>query len=358
MMSLFGKKIFIVFALMALITGVSAGVVFWIISDLPNINNLEVYPPIESSIIYSSDGVVLTELYIERRTFIPHYKIPDHIKKAFIAVEDQRFYYHQGVDIIGIVRALYRNITAKNIVEGGSTITQQLSKMLFLKPERNLSRKIKEAIISVQIERRYTKDEIVGMYLNQVYFGARAYGIESAAQTYFGKPSGELNIAETALLAGMPKAPSLYSPFKNPEKAFHRRELTLKKMLEAGVISLIEYHDANSSPLPARPTYRKFEAPYFIDFLRHQLEAKYSEKIYTTGYKIYSTIDYKMQKAAENAVARGISAVEKRSSAGVQAALVAIDYRNGHIKALVGGNDFWSSQYNRATMAMRQTGSA
>ncbi|BCB97463.1 penicillin-binding protein [Dissulfurispira thermophila] len=350
-------KILLIILLSAAI-GASGGFVYWSLSDLPEIKSLEGYTPFESSFIYSSDGKVLAELYLERRNFIPYYNIPDFVKKAFIAIEDQRFYSHPGMDIVGIIRAFYKNLMAHSIVEGGSTITQQLTKMLFLKPEKSLSRKIKEAIIAVQIEKRYTKDEILGMYLNQAYFGTRAYGIEAAAQTYFGKSVTELSISDAALLAGLQKAPALYSPFKNPEKALMRRQLVLKKMLQSGFISQEQYEKANAEPLPAKPFYRKYEAPYFVEHLRHYLESRYGNAIYTSGLKIYSTIDYNMQKIAEEAVARGIASIEKRVKKGVQAALIAIDLRNGHIKALVGGTDFWETQFNRATMALRQPGSA
>lgn len=351
------SKLLIVVLLSAAI-GAFGGFIYWSLSDLPEVRSLEGYTPSESSFVYSSDGKVLAELYLERRNFIPHYNIPDRIKRAFIAIEDQRFYSHPGVDFIGILRALYKDLMAQSIVEGGSTITQQLTKMLFLKPEKSLSRKIKEAIISVQIEKRYTKDEIMGMYLNQAYFGTRAYGIEAAAQTYFGKSANELSLSEAALLAGLQKAPTLYSPFKNPEKTSMRRQLVLKKMFQNGFISREEYERANAEPLPVKPFYRKYEAPYFVELVRQNLEAKYGNVIYTSGLRIYSTIDYNMQKIAEEAVANGINAIEKRVKKGIQAALIAIDPRNGHIKALVGGTDFWETQFNRATMAFRQPGSA
>ena len=348
----------IVISFLAIGLGAFGGFLYWSSSDLPEVRSLETYTPLESSFVYSSDGHELAEFYLERRSFIPHYKIPAMVKNAFIAIEDQRFYSHSGVDFIGILRALYRDIMAKSIVEGGSTITQQLTKMLFLKPEKNIARKIKEAIISVQIEKRYTKDEILGMYLNKAYFGARAYGIEAAAQTYFGKSVGELSLAEAAMLAGLQRAPATYSPFKNSEKTALRRELVLKKMLENGFISTDQFQQALKEPLPIAPHHRKYEAPYFVETLRQQLEARYGDKLYTSGLKIYSTIDYSLQQAAEEAVKNGIALIEKRVKPTVQAALVAIDPRDGSIKAMVGGTDFWETQFNRATLAMRQPGSA
>ncbi len=342
----------------SVLIGSTFGFLLWSLSELPELKSLEEYKPLKSSIVYSSDGIVLAELYVERRHFIPYYNIPEHVKKAVLAIEDQRFYHHPGVDILGILRAIYKNVIKGEVVEGGSTITQQLAKMLFLKPEKTIKRKIKEAIISAQIEKRYTKEEILGMYLNQAYFGTRAYGIEAASQTYFGKSTKELTVAEAALLAGLLKAPSRYSPFKNPENALLRRKLVLKNMLENGFISKEQFEKANLDPLPLRPNFRRYEAPYFIEFLRQDLEARYGDRIYTSGLKIYSTIDYRMQKAAEKALSKGIDAIEKRTSPGVQAALIAIDIKSGDIKAMVGGNDFWKSQYNRATQALRQPGSA
>ncbi len=340
------------------VIGFSAVFIYLAFLDLPDISSLKSYKPFESSIVYSSDGKVLAEFYLERRTYIPEYKIPPLIKQAFIAIEDQRFYSHPGIDIIGIMRALYKDIKAGGIVEGGSTITQQLAKMLFLTPEKSLKRKIKEAILASQIEKKYTKDEILGIYINQVYFGARAYGIEAASQAYFGKSTLELNLAEIALIAGLPKAPSAFSPFRNPGKAKIRRQIVLKKMIENGYITNEQFNSADSEPLPQKITHRKYEAPYFVESIRQQFETKYSDSLYTSGIRIYSTIDYSMQKIAEQALRNGLMAVERRSGSGIQGGLVAIDLTNGHIKAMVGGTDFWQTQFNRAVMALRQPGSA
>lgn len=348
----------ILIILVTIAIGAFAGFLYWTLTDLPEIKTLENYRPSESSFIYSSDGKILAELYLERRNFIPHYNIPAHVKKAFIAIEDHRFYSHPGVDTLGVLRAIYRNIRALRIVEGGSTITQQLSKLLFLKPERNISRKVKEAIVATQIERRYTKDEILGMYLNQAYFGARAHGIGAAAWVYFGKHISELSIGESAMLAGLLRAPGIYSPFRNFEKSFIRRQIVLTRMRDLGFIDIEEYELANTAPLPIAPNYRKYNAPYFVEFLKRQLEVKYGDEIYTSGIKIYSTVNYEMQRAAEEAVLNGVNTIEERAGSGIQAALIAIDPKNGHIKAMVGGTDFWETQFNRATMALRQPGSA
>jgi len=352
------QKVILFLIVLSALVGMFSGIIYWVTSDLPNINLLEEFTPIESSRVYSSDGKVIAEIYVERRTFVQHYQIPEHVKKAFVSVEDIRFYHHPGVDLIGIMRALWHDVRAGGIVEGGSTITQQLARMLFLKPERSLKRKLKEAVLSIRIEKRYTKDEILGLYLNQAYFGTRAYGIEAASQTYFGKSVHELSIGEAALLATLPKAPSLYSPFKNPEKARERRSVVLKKMLSHDFITEDEFDRAMNEPLPEIPHMRKYEAPYFIEFMRQKLEQKYGPEIYTSGYKIYSTIDYEMQKVAEEAIKRGIKTIEQRVNPGIQASLIAVELQTGHIKAMVGGLDFWKNQFNRATQAKRQPGSA
>ena len=352
------KKLLIVLIALSVLIGAISGFAFWTISDLPNIKMLQEYIPLESSRVYSSDGKVLAEFYLERRTFIPHYQIPEHVKKAFIAVEDVRFYNHPGVDFIGTMRALWHDIKAGGVVEGGSTITQQLARMLFLKPDKSIKRKIKEAALSIRIEQRYTKDEILGMYLNQAYFGTRAYGVEAASQTYFGKTTNELSIADAALLASMPKAPSIYSPFKNPEKAKSRRTIALKQMMDSHFITQAQYEEAENEPLPEHPHFRKYDAPYFIENLRQNLEGKFGNSLYTSGYKIYSTLDSGMQEAAEKALTNGLLSLGKRVNPGVEAAFVAVDLRTGEIKALVGGSNFWKNQYNRATQALRQPGSA
>ncbi len=352
------KKILILLVLLSVVAGVTGGYIYWAITDLPAVRSLEEYAPAESSIVYSLDGKILAELYLERRIFVPHYQIPDHVKKAFISIEDARFYYHPGVDILGILRALINDIREMKVSQGGSTITQQLAKMLFLKPEKTITRKIKEALLSIKIEKRYTKDEILGLYLNQAYFGTRAYGIESASQVYFGKSVTDLTIAEAALLATLPKSPSLYSPFKYPEKARERRSLVLRQMLNHRYITKEQYAIAEKEPLPQNPHYRRFEAPYFVEMLRQELESQFNDGLYTAGYRIYSTIDYELQKAAEESVKKGVTALEERGRKGVEAALIAIDPRTGGIRAMVGGTDFWKSQFNRATQALRQPGSA
>lgn len=351
-------KRLLITAIVSILLGVLSGFLFWNLSDLPRVEALEEYIPVEASKLYSADDELIAEYYLERRTFVPYYRIPDYVKKAFVSIEDERFYKHHGIDITGIARALLYDIRAGRIVQGGSTITQQLAKLLFLKPERSISRKIKEAALSLQIEMRYTKDEIIGLYLNQAYFGSNAYGIEAASHTYFNRSAEELTLADAALLAAIPKAPSIYSPFKNPGKVLKRRNLVLRKMLTLGHISEGEYKKSKEEPLPLRPFRRRYKAPYFVEFLKEKLSRRYSDSLYTSGFRIFSTIDMRMQRVAEKAVANGVKALEKRVTPGVQAALVAVDLRSGAIRSMVGGTDFWQTQFNRAYQSMRQPGSA
>ena len=309
--------------------------------------------------VRSADGVDLAEFYKERRYFVPVRDVPDIVKKAFLAAEDQRFYTHHGFDSKGILRALRRNIAANAVVEGGSTITQQLAKMLIKNPERSYSRKLHEMVIALKLEWKYSKDEILGAYLNLAYFGERVYGIETAARTYFNKSVKDLSVSEAALLAGLLKAPSAYSPLKDPTLARERMKTVLNEMLALHNITRDEYIFALSEPLPESVySRRKYDAPFFIDFIRTRLSAKYGDNLYQQGFQISSTIDTKLQSLAEQSVRDGVRQVELRTRPGVQAALVAVDLATGGIKAMVGGTDYGRSQFNRATMALRQPGSA
>ena len=298
----------VLISIFAVIAGTVAGFIYWSTFSLPALKALEEYEPAESSFVYSADGGLVAEFYIERRNFIHHYEIPEHVKAAFVAIEDVRFYKHPGIDLKGIIRAFFHDIRTMSASQGGSTITQQLAKMLFLKPERSLKRKIKEAILSIQIERQYTKNEIIGLYLNQAYFGTRSYGIEAASQTHFGKSVKDLTTGEAALLASLPKAPSLYSPFKYPEKAKDRRDTVLGLMFNNKFITHSEYNNALKEPLPARQFFRKYDAPYFTEMLRQSLEAGYGNDLYTSGLRIYTTLDLDMQKYADEAFSDGITA--------------------------------------------------
>jgi penicillin-binding protein 1A len=309
--------------------------------------------------VYADDGSELAQFYKERRFYITYQDIPDIVKQAVVAAEDRRFYIHHGFDIRGILRAALRNFEAKSVVQGGSTITQQLAKIIIKDPERNFSRKLREMVVALKLERNYSKDEILGRYLNLAYFGERVYGIEAAARTYFNKSASRLSIAEAALLAGLQKAPSAYSPLRNPEGARKRMATVLKEMLALKFISHEEYEKALSEGMPERTYFqRKYDAPYFVEFMKQQLAEKYGDAVYREGFQILSAIDPSMQTLAEKVLNEGIRQIELRTSPGVQGALLVIDLNTGGIKAMVGGTDFKKTQFNRAVMAIRQPGSA
>ncbi len=349
------------FAFLSITFGVLAGLGLFHLSDIPKIQSLEEYHPYETSRVYSKDGELISEFYIERRTVIPFSEIPKYMKNAILAVEDARFYSHPGLDIPGVIRALWADIKAREIIQGGSTVTQQLSKMLFLKPEKSLSRKIKEAFIALQIEKKYSKDEILNQYLNQVYFGSGAYGIEAASQTYFGKKTNDLTLSESALLAGLPKAPTTFSPFRNPEKSRLRRSHVLRRMVDTGYITEKESEKAAKDPMPVPPKLGLNKAPYFVEFIRQEMEGRYGRNVYIGGLNIYTTLDLKVQEIAEKALSKGLRSIDdrhKKRNTPVQGALIAIDPGTGYIKAMVGGRDFYESQFNRTYQALRQPGSA
>ena len=229
-------KVLIAGAALAVILGAAAGFLLSHVGGLPEVTALEVYKPSATTRVFSDDGELLGEFYMENRTPVPINAVPKNVIEAFLAVEDPRFYSHSGIDFSGIIRAMYQNFRAGRVVQGGSSITQQLAKMMFLAPERTLSRKVKEAYLAIQIERHYSKDEILDLYLNQVYLGSGAYGVEAAAHTYFGKSVGKLTLAEGAILAGLPAAPTRYSPLNDLQLAYSRRAHVLKRMEAEGFI--------------------------------------------------------------------------------------------------------------------------
>ena len=361
-----GKLLIIVLLVAGAICGSLAGAFFALTHDLPQIRALESFKPDAVTRIYSADKVLLAELFIEKREPVPLATIPRHLTAALVATEDRKFYKHSGVDLKGIARAIIKDIKAGEFVEGASTITQQLAKTLFLTPRKTLVRKIKEAILAFQLERRYTKDEILELYLNQVYFGSGAYGVESAAKIFFGKSVKDLDLSECALVAGMPKSPSRYSPLVNPDLAIKRRNTVLKQMRDTDIISEPVYQNAKKKPLATNS--RRFgpsKAPYFVEYVKSSLERELgSSRLYKHGLSIYTTLDFQLQQAAEQGLADGLTALTERmqktptEKIDPQAAIVSIDVTTGGILAMVGGKDFYNSRFNRATMAYRQPGSA
>lgn len=354
----------IIFA--GMLFGGIAGGYFALIKDLPQIRSLENFNPSASTKIYASDNVLLDEIYLEKRTPVPFDKIPSDLKTAIIATEDRKFYTHSGIDIKGIARAVIKDLMAGKFVEGASTITQQLAKTLFLSPRKTIKRKIEEAILAFQLERRYTKDAILALYLNQVYFGSGAYGVESAAQLFFGKPAAMLNLSQCALIAALPKSPSRYSPLVNKKLALKRRNIVLKQMLDIGAISKATYEQAVSEPVFSAPVKkRKRKAPYFIEYIKTDLEEHFGpDLLYKGGFTIYTTLSYNLQRSAEIALKEGLAHLKNRmtensiNTSVLQGALICIDVRTGGILAMVGGENFERSRFNRTTLAKRQSGSA
>lgn len=357
----FPFAILILIVILALI-GASAGLFFQALKHLPDIESLDSYIPSETTLIFSADGKVLARLHREEnRQVIPLSKISPYLKKCLIAAEDPRFYDHHGFDFYGIIRAATKNIIYGRIVEGGSTITQQLVRNLFLTREKTITRKLAEIILAMQIERRYTKEEILELYLNQVYLGHNTYGVESAANLYFGKHAAELDLAEAAMLAGLIRGPELYSPYRHFKSAKQRQIYVLNKALKHNLISERKAKLAAIQTLQFSPQnlkrYGKI-APYFISHVLKELLAKYGEDlVYYGGLRIFTTLDTRMQATAE-AVITKFASEEGEQFNFSQAALLSIDPRTGYIKAMVGGVDFYESQFNRAIQAKRQPGSS
>jgi len=363
----FNNKIIVFIVLLTgVATGVLTGALFAFTRDLPQIQTLETYRPQAVTRIYSADKQLLDELYLEKRDPVPIDSIPSYLKSALIATEDRKFYTHSGLDLKGIARALIKDILAGEFVEGASTITQQLAKTLFLTPRKTMVRKIKEAILAFQLERRYTKDEILELYLNQVYFGSGAYGVKSAAKMFFNKSVRDLSLAECALIAGMPKSPSRFSPLINEDLALKRRNIVLRQMRANGIISANDYNQALAEEIKiGNKSNNLTRTPYFAEYVKKHLEDVLgASRLYKGGLSIYTTLDFKFQSAAQKAVADGLLTLQTRlekqniRQAAPQAALVALDVKSGAILAMMGGRNFDESPFNRATAARRQPGSA
>lgn len=352
--------ILIVFVVM--ITGAGLGFLTASIHTMPSLKD-EIRPA-ASSQIYDVNGKLINTIHsVENRVPVSINKIPKNLQDAFVAAEDARFYQHIGIDPRGIMRAVWSNITDRGVSEGGSTITQQLAKNALLSQERTLKRKIQEAILALQIERQYSKNEILELYLNQIYFGQGAYGVQSAATVYFGKNVEDLTLAECAMLAGIPKSPNYYSPFNNLKAATERQATVLDQMVKYNFISSSTSTQAKSVKLKlaARSTQSDSNvktASYFIDYVTQYLIDRYgADAVYKDGLKVYTTLDLDMQEAAEEAMHKLPNVrIDSNGLQQPQGALVAIDPRTGYIKAMVGGRG--NDQFNRAVLAERQPGSA
>ncbi|HOB86494.1 MAG TPA: PBP1A family penicillin-binding protein [Bacillota bacterium] len=344
---------FLLIALAVLLLSISASFGYFVYS----IVEMESLPPVQTPLasqIYDQNDNLLALRYIENRVEVPLEQVADTVVKATIAVEDRRFFQHMGFDLSGLGRAFFKNIRQGQVTQGGSTITQQLAKNLYLTHERTFQRKIKEAIYTVHLERSYTKEKILEMYLNTIYYGNSAYGIEAAAQTYFDKSAAELNLAESALLAGIPRNPSYYSPFVNKEAALARQKTVLALMHKEGYISRQEMEEAAAATLEfCEPSQEEDYCAYFVDYI---INGEIKERLggdltplYRDGLKIYTTLDPQLQKAAQEIVAQ-IPELrrDQENKRQPQGALVALDPATGYVKALVGGRDFQETKLNRA----------
>ena len=365
------KRSFIIVAVVAgIISGAFVGFLFAEYSQLPDIRALQEYNPPVVSKVYSDDNRLIAEFYEENRRLLAYEDIPQSAIKAVLAVEDHKFFSHKGVRLLSILRALWVDIKSLEYVQGGSTITQQLAKTLFLTPQKTFSRKVEELLISFQLELQFTKEEILTFYFNQIYFGELAYGLEAASRTYFGKDAWTLSVSESALLAGLLKGPSIYSPYRNMDMSIFRRNLVLRRMFEEEFISESVYKSSLMESVNLVPKEKINIAPYFIEELRKSAEKNIgSNRLRKEGFEIFSSLNIELQSEAEKAVEKGLAEIESRinkrisgevqeDAQPVQAALIAIEPSTGEIKALVGGRNFRESEFNRATMALRQPGSA
>ncbi len=363
------KSDFIIFSVAAagIIAGICAGFFFSLIHDLPQINSLKQYKPAAVTNVFSNDGRLISRFYLHKRFPVVMDNIAPDLIDALISTEDRLFFSHPGIHFKSIFRAIITDISSMSLKQGASTLTQQLAKTLFLSSEKTLTRKIKEAVLTLQIERRYTKKEILELYLNQIYFGNGAYGVEAAANTFFNKKARELTLGESALIAGIPKAPSVYSPLNNPELAEKRKKTVLKQMLENNKISKKRYLAAlNKHLIIHKPDQGQTIAPFFLEHVKTIIKNRFhGQDIYTQGLNIYTTLDMDMQNIAVQSISEFEKKQNKKKSSGSspvhqdpQCAFIAIEPVSGKISAMIGGTDFKTSSFNRATLALRQPGSA
>ena len=339
------------------------GVLLFVLEQLniPGIRDVSQYNPPQATLILDRHGKLVDLVAKERRIVVGLDKMPPLVPKAFVAAEDGRFYEHPGLDFFSVLRALINNIRQGGKSQGGSTITQQVAKGLLLTPEKTYLRKFKEAILAWRIDRQLSKDEIIYIYLNHIYLGEGAYGVEAAALTYFDKHAAELNLGEIALLAGLPQAPSRYSPIDHWQKAHKRQRYVLNRMAADGYVSESEANAAyNIAPKLAGSAHRQGANGYYLQVVRKRAEKMIGGSLQTAGLEIYTNLDQRAQLEGQRAVRAGVAAVAARNSGGngaPEAALIALDGCSGKVRALIGGTDFSTTQFNRAVQAKRPAGS-
>ncbi|MBE0585118.1 MAG: PBP1A family penicillin-binding protein [Desulfofustis sp.] len=332
--------------------------------NLPGIKNVSNYRPLQATLVLDRHGAIVDRVFIENRVVIGLDQMPPLLPKAFVAAEDGRFYEHPGLDLYSVLRALVNNIRAGRKSQGGSTITQQVAKGLLLSSEKTYLRKFKEAMLAWRIDTLLTKDEILYIYLNHIYLGSGAYGVEAAAQTYFGKPAARLDLAEMALLAGLPQAPSRYSPKQHWQQAHARQRYVLNRMVADGYISPEEAQTAHQR----RPALiDDGSAPaangYYLAEVRRRSQKMIGRPLETAAVRIHTNLDQRVQRAAQRAIRDGLDAlVDRRAADGEQrtapeGALVGLELCSGKVRALVGGSDFATTPFNRTVQAQRPAGS-
>lgn len=351
--------VYTIFLIFCVLLGSGIGLIAGALKTAPRLSDVH-FDPKTTTVLYDTNGQIIARLYTENRTPVTLDQIPQTLQDAVIAIEDDRFYEHHGVDPKAILRAIIVDILRGEKAQGGSTITQQLARNAFLSQEKTFTRKIKEIIWAIQIERKYTKDEILETYLNEIYFGHGAYGVEAASQLYFGKSVSDLTLSESALLAGIIQIPGRYSPYLNMKAAIQRRNVVLHRMMELGYITPAQEKAAQQEPVKLvglKPSQNK--APYFVDYVTQYLLNRYGQaKVYGGGLKVYTSLDLNVQEAAEKALLENLPEGNKDANGLTQpqGALVAIDPQTGYIRAMVGGRG--EDKFNRAVMAYRQPGSA
>lgn len=326
-------------------------------SELPRLEKEAMNPPAQTTRIYASDGTLIAELHAtENRVIVDIKDISPHMLNAIVAIEDERFYEHRGIDPIGILRSIYVDIKTGKPAQGASTITQQYVRNIYLTSEKTIERKVKEAILAYRIEQIYSKRTILEKYLNTVYFGNGCYGVETASLTYFGKHAKDLTISEAAMLAGIVQRPSDYNPYTNLERVIQRRDIVLKKMFELGYINKEQYKKALKEKPKLKPLRQRgyYFAPYFVEYVKDLLIQKYGvDKVFKGGLRVYTTLVPKAQIAAEKAVAKILD-----NPRDPDCALVSIDVQTGHIIAMYGGKNFEKQKFNLAVQGKRQPGSS
>ena len=353
--------------------------------NCPSIGALDAYRPTEALKIYAADGRLITSLGLERRTVVRLDELPPALPAAFIAIEDKRFFEHHGIDYRRFFGALATNLVQRRFAEGFSTLTMQLARNVFsekLPSTKSLTRKLREVRVALELERTYPKRKILELYLNQIFLGGSAYGVEAAAQTYFGKPAARVNVAEAALLAAIGNQPNYYEPRRHPDRALRRRNLVLTLLRDEGYLSRADAERWKAYPiaLSSRQDFGEL-APYFVEWVRQQVYARFGSGTFERGYRVYTTLDLDMQLAAERALEDQLRAIEggafgvymhlsyqnylERGPAPgdhvntpyLQGVLITLDADSGYVRAMVGGRDFEDSKFNRATQARRQAGS-